>query len=163
MSTITTRPASPEDAASMSCLLNAIIAKGGTTAHTTPFDRDRMTDHYILSPDLVCCTVALEGNQIVGFQTLHHADPNWPGDDKVPEGWAIIASFVAEGQQGKGIGKHLFAATLAAAKAAGVQAIDATIRTYNTPGLAYYRGLGFVDYRQTDQSISKKFVVEPAI
>lgn len=158
---IALRSAEPADAAAMCALLNALIAEGGNTAHRTPFDEDRMTRHYI-SPQLgISCTVALEGADVVGFQALERADPDWPGDDSLTEGWAVIASFVAQGRQGRGIGKHLFATTLAAAKAAGIRHIDATIRRENSGGRAFYDRLGFTDYRESDETVSKKYDVEP--
>lgn len=159
MSNITTRPAMPDDAPAMCCLLNTIIAKGGTTAHTKPFDVDRMISHYITVPNLIACTVALHGANIVGYQWLERADPDWQGDEKLPEGWSIIASFVSDGQQGKGIGGRLFDATVASARTAGISHIDATIRKHNLGGLKYYSRMGFVDYRETEVSISKKFTV----
>ncbi len=85
---------------------------------------------------------------MLGFQILEHADPNWKGPGWLPEGWAVIASFVAQDQQGRGgVGQRLWRETLLAAKVAGVASIDATIRADNVPGgLAYYAGLGFRDY-----------------
>ena len=137
------RPATPADAPQMAALLNEIIAIGGTTAHQTPFDNDRMLDHYIARPEVVSCHVAEESGAVLGFQYLAWAtDP----DDPMPDGWAIIASFVAQSAAGKGVGQHLFAATKAVAAKAGVKTIDATIRADNVPGLRYYGGLGFVDY-----------------
>jgi ribosomal protein S18 acetylase RimI-like enzyme len=47
-----------------------------------------------------------------------------------------------------GIGQKLFSATRFAAKAAGVQVLDATIRGDNVGGLKYYGGLGFTDYAE---------------
>lgn len=137
------RPATPDDAADMATVLNAIIAIGGTTAHERPFDPDRMRDHYVTSPHSIACHVAEREGRVVGFQSLA-----WPKDanDPMPPGWAIIATFVADGQQGHGIGQALFAATRAAALAAQVATIDATIRADNTGGLRYYSGLGFTDY-----------------
>ncbi|MGZ9809166.1 N-acetyltransferase family protein [Pseudoroseicyclus sp. H15] len=141
--TVKIRPARPADAAGMAAVINPIIARGGTTAHQAPFDEARMLRHY-LEPSLgISCSVAEEDGTIRGFQSLV-----WPDSegDPFPEGWAIIASFVAEGQAGKGIGRKLFEATLAAARAADVQTIDATIRADNSGGLAYYSALGFEDY-----------------
>lgn len=137
------RPAKAEDAARMTIVLNDIIARGGTTAHQTPFDAERMEHHYIASPDLISCQVAEIDGTVKGFQYL-----GWPSaaEDGMPEGWSIIASFVAADAAGKGIGQHLFAATKDAATLAGVAVIDATIRADNVPGLRYYGGLGFVDY-----------------
>lgn len=159
MTNITTRPASRDDAAGMCRLLNTIIAKGGTTAHSTKFDEARMISHYIETPNGISCTVALKNDDVVGFQWMQPADPNWTGDDKLPEGWAIIASFVADGMQGNGIGGKLFAATRAAALTAEISYVDATIRKYNTGGLAYYSSLGFETYRESESSISKKYTV----
>ena len=67
-------------------------------------------------------------------------------DDPMPDGSAIIASFVAPDRNWLGIGQKLWSATRRAAVAAGVQTIDATIRADNVGGLKYYGGLGFTDY-----------------
>ncbi len=137
------RDATAADAAQMTAILNEIIALGGTTAHQRPFDEDRMLHHYIAPPDPLSCQVAEDDGTVLGFQYLGWAtDP----DDPMPEGWAIIASFVASSAAGKGVGQHLFAATKAVAIKAGVKTIDATIRADNVPGLRYYGGLGFTDY-----------------
>ena len=102
--------------------------------------------------------------QIVGFQGLEWADPDWDGNEndetnKLGPDWAIIATFVALDQQGKGIGRLLFRETLRSAEAAGVSKIDATIRRYNAGGQAYYERMGFRDYHETSISISKRYDV----
>ena len=163
MSEVITRPAIRTDATGMCSVLNAIIARGGTTAYETSFDQDRMIRHYIEHPKRAVCTVALLDDGLVGFQSVKHFHPDWPDDETPPKNWGDIASFVADGMQGKGIGSHLFSATLDAAKQAGLVGINATIRKYNTPGLAYYSGLGFVDYREDDITYSKKYVISPEI
>ena len=78
---------------------------------------------------------------MIGFQSLGL----WPG---LPEGWGDIGTFVAPGVQAKGVGGALFAATVAAARAAGLRVINATIRADNVPGLAFYARQGFADYAQ---------------
>ncbi len=137
------RDAENRDAADMSALLNAIIAKGGTTAHQRPFDPERMRKHYLAQHNFISCIVAEDAGRIIGFQSLA-----WPGEDegRLPKNWGIIASFVADQAAGKGVGQRLFAATRQKAQAANVATIDATIRADNVPGLRYYSGLGFVDY-----------------
>lgn len=130
----------------MCAILNAIIAKGGTTAHQRPFDEARMLAHYIRPPRLISCTVAEDAGRLLGFQHLEWCDPDWPGPGKLPADWAVIASFVADGEQGRGIGKALWSVTRIAAETAGVRTIDATIRADNTAGLRYYSGIGFADY-----------------
>lgn len=143
MGQVTTRAARPEDAAEMAELINEIIAAGGTTAYEESFSAAEMEAEYISTPGKVSCTVAELDGSIVGFQGLH-----WPhgAGDPFPKGWAIIATFAKRGLTGQGIGSALFAATRAAAVAAGVKTIDATIRADNAGGLTYYGRMGFTDY-----------------
>lgn len=137
---ITVRPATPDDAGQMAEVLNAIIETGGTTAfqsRKTAKDIIAMTTQH---PTKSFCHVALEdGAKVVGFQYIN---PN----DKLPAHMGDIASFVAEGQQGKGIGGALIKATKTAALKAGYTEINATIRADNVPGLTYYSRIGFQDY-----------------
>lgn len=137
------RDAVASDAVQMATLINPIIAAGGTTAHQTPFDAERMLHHYIQRDGQISCQVAITNGRLSGFQAL--LAPN-PETDPMPDGWATIASFVALDKSGLGIGQKLFSATRNAARDAGIHTIDATIRADNEAGLSYYGGLGFVDY-----------------
>lgn len=149
------RAAQPQDASAMARILNEIIEIGGTTAHREHFDEQRIISYFI-SPKLgISCFVALEGEQVLGFQSLEWSDPDWPGD-KLPADWAIVATFVDPHAHKKGAGRALFANTLEAAKKAGASFIDATIRKENTGGLAFYQGMGFTDYREGPETISKR-------
>jgi L-amino acid N-acyltransferase YncA len=144
--TMTTRPATPSDAPAMCAILNEIIAIGGTTAYEDPFDPATMTANYIAAPLLVHCTLAESDGAPAGFQALWRADTTRTDPVALPPGWAAIASFVKVGLTGQGIGRSLFAATTAAARAAGITTIDATIRADNRSGLTFYSALGFRDY-----------------
>jgi GNAT superfamily N-acetyltransferase len=139
----------------MAEVINPIIAKGGTTAHRQPFDEQRVIEHFIAPPYGIHCAVAAD-QKIVGFQALERCDPNWPGPDRLPADWAVVATFVALDRHGQGIGRRLFEATLAAARAAGVLTIDATIRRENAAGLTFYTRMGFVDYRTGAATIAKR-------
>lgn len=140
---LTVRPARQADAAVMAELINAIIAIGGTTAYEEAFDADSMDAAYISLPQLVSCFVAETDGGIVGFQGLMRSfDP----DDPLPDDWATIGTFARVGLTQRGVGGALFAATLQAARAAGIDVIDATIRADNMGGLAFYSRQGFVDY-----------------
>lgn len=154
---ILTRPAHRSDAESMCQLLNAIILEGGTTAHREPFSEKKMIEAYIEAPLGIACTVAVEGDSVLGFQSLEWCDPNWTGDHAFLPDWTVIATYVEQAAHGRGIGRLLFAETINAAKAADVKTIDATIRHENTGGLAYYNRMGFVDYRQYDEASAKRF------
>ena len=120
MITINTRvrPAALGDALQMTKLLNAVIAAGGTTAHQTPLVVDEMFSRYIRPENNISCHVAISNGRLSGFQSLVWAD------DAMPEGWAIIATFVAFDRAKMGIGQKLFSATRFAAKAAEVKTID---------------------------------------
>jgi GNAT superfamily N-acetyltransferase len=133
------RPALPGDAAAMAALQNRIIRIGGTTAHQVEHSVDEVRDAYVTGAGVVCCHVAEHGG-IVGFQAV----------ERMPGGWGDIGTFVDPNVQAKGIGAALFAATVAACRAAGLKAINATIRADNVPGLAYYARIGFTDYARDD-------------
>ncbi len=150
------RPAKPPDARAMVDLLNAIIARGGTTAHREPFDVDRMIADYIAPARGIACHVAERNGAILGFQALEWTDPDWAGANPLPADWALVATFVAIGAQGGGVGSRLFAATRGAAHAAGVRMIDATIRRENQGGLAYYSRMGFKDYWSDARVVAKR-------
>lgn len=133
------RPATPADAPTMTALLNAIIAIGGTTAHQHPKTGAQVRADYIDGPEAVTCVVAEDGGQVIGFQSVG----TWPG---LAAGWGDIGTFVAPGVQAKGTGAALFAATCAAAREKGLTTLNATIRADNVPGLTYYARMGFTDY-----------------
>jgi len=141
--TLILRDAKPGDRPVLCGLLNRIIAIGGTTAYQVPFTETRFASEFLDPATRISCTVAHNAGGTAGFQYLGRPTRDaYP----TPETWAFIASFVADGQQGRGIGQRLWAVTLDAARAAGVQAIDATIRADNVPGLRFYAGLGFTDW-----------------
>jgi GNAT superfamily N-acetyltransferase len=155
--TLSVRPATPADAPAMAALINRIIAKGGTTAFTELMTPDSLIADLLRPPGAVCCHVALQDGGIVGFQSLFMADPAWPGPDALTADWGLIGTYVDVDRQGTGAGTALFAATLQAARAAGVTKINATIQRVNTGGLAYYGRMGFVEWRNDDLSISKRY------
>ncbi|MEO5613826.1 MAG: GNAT family N-acetyltransferase [Cypionkella sp.] len=133
------RSAAPQDATAMTALQNEIIQIGGTTAYQQPRSTDAVLGSYISGPEVIACHLAEEQGQVLGFQVVGR----WPG---LPEGWADIGTFVQPRLQARGIGVALFAASLTAARAAGVKVLNASIRADNVPGLAYYARRGFVDY-----------------
>lgn len=139
--TILVRPATWSDAPALTTILNAIIEKGGTTAHQHRFSETRFTDDYLTGPAAIACHVAEIDGRTVGFQVLGY----WPG---LPEGWSDIGTFLNEDARGTGAGNALFQVTSAVAKDLGHVAINATIRADNHLGLGYYRRLGFVEYAQ---------------
>jgi L-amino acid N-acyltransferase YncA len=133
------RKADVADAEGMADILNRIILIGGTTAHEQEFSIAKVTRHYINGTAVICCHVAEEAGQIIGFQAVDR-------HPELPAGWGDIGTFVDPDVQRSGAGALLFQATCDATRAAGLTAINATIRADNAPGLGYYARRGFQDY-----------------
>lgn len=139
--TFSVRRAFHYDAVGMAEILNQIVQVGGTTAMQKPTARSVLIGwmdahqgrngwHVAETPE----------KQIVGFQ---YFEPN----KKLPIEACDIASFVRIGAVKMGIGTGLFEATKIAARNVGYRWINATIRTDNKGGLAYYASLGFETWR----------------
>jgi L-amino acid N-acyltransferase YncA len=134
------RPARPEDAPGLAEVLNPIIAAGGTTAMEDPLDPATLADWFICGPHAVMCHVAEAADgTLLGFQALSDYYP-------LPPGWADIATFTRQTPRRPGVGRALMAATVAQARAAGLVALNATIRADNAGGLAFYARMGFCRY-----------------
>jgi L-amino acid N-acyltransferase YncA len=134
------RPTVRADAPALTDLLNEIIAAGGTTAYEAPFTPEAFADAHIDGPVVITSMIAEdEDGRPMGFQILLASDKFGPA-------WGDIGTFARRGSTTRGIGSALFAATRAAAIAAGLKAINATIRADNSGGLAFYAKMGFVDY-----------------
>jgi L-amino acid N-acyltransferase YncA len=130
------------DAPELAELLNAIIARGGTTALEQPFTPDRLDEKYLTGPKVLSCVVAVDNGsgRLEGFQTLI-TEPH------LPDGWGDIGTFTRVDGTQRGVGSALFAATRERAKSQGLEAINAEIRADNAGGLTFYGKIGFEDYR----------------
>jgi len=142
VSELDVRDVRPEDAPELAELLNAIIARGGTTAFQTPFTPQQLADEYLIGAHMVSAVVASdrETGRAEGFQIL--------GDfgDALAEGCGDIGTYVRIDGKQRGVGTALFAATCANARAKGLTMLNATIRGDNEGGLTFYRKMGFVDH-----------------
>jgi ribosomal protein S18 acetylase RimI-like enzyme len=146
------RPAEPTDAASMAEVQNAIHRAG---LRANPVDIAFVQERYLYPEHRIACTVAVEDDHVLGFQSLKRA---WPGNPyEVPEGWGIIGTHIHPEAGRRGIGRSLFAVSLAAARSAGVRHLDASIGADNAPALAYYSAMGFTPYRDGEGVIPHRF------
>lgn len=149
------RPATPNDAEGMSALLTPILTLWKSQRRS---DADHIRRHYIEHPDKIICSVAEDDNgEILGFQSLIVAVDGNSYD--VTTGWGIIGTYVKLNAGRRGIGSALFAATVQAARKAGVTNIDATIGKKNRLGLGYYTAMGFETYRSLPNAICKCYKV----
>ncbi|WP_144783465.1 GNAT family N-acetyltransferase [Microbacterium sp. BH-3-3-3] len=146
------REARPDDIDAMVEVQNAIHRAG---LRAWPVDAAFVEERYFDAEHSVACTVAVRDGVVVGFQSLKRA---WPGNPYgVEEGWGIIGTHIHPDLGRSGIGRSLFARSVAAAHDAGLRHIDATIGADSEPALAYYRAMGFVPYRETDGTIPHRY------
>ena len=137
---ITVRRAGDLDARAMAELLTEIIRKGGTTAYTQDVSRGNILEWFRQAPDRSAWHVAEDDKgALLGFQFIE------PHPDLPPEA-CDIATFVMLGQTKLGIGSKLFEASHKTALYLGYRWMNATIRTDNAGGLAYYQSRGFEPY-----------------
>ena len=141
MTAILVRPATDADAPALAELLNAIIARGGTTALEQSFTPDRLARKYLTGPNVISCFVAYdaETGEALGFQTLTR-------EAYVPDNWGDIGTFARVGGTQRGVGSALFAATRERALELGLAGLNAQIRADNHGGLAFYARMGFQDH-----------------
>ncbi|NYF18352.1 ribosomal protein S18 acetylase RimI-like enzyme [Microbacterium sp. AK009] len=131
---------------------NAIHRAG---LRASPVDAVFVTERYLDPEHSLSCTVADRGGVVVGFQSLKRA---WEGNPYgVETGWGIIGTHIHPDAARRGIGRGLFDRSLAAARAAGLAHIDATIGADNSAALAYYAAMGFAPYRDGDGAVPHRF------
>lgn len=146
-----TREAVLDDAAEISGFLQELVALG---KRRLPSDEAFVRSQYISHPDNIQCTVVEdEDGTILGLQILKRASAGNIYD--LPVGWGIIGTHVRPSAARRGVGRMLFAATLDAAKGAGLEKIDATIGASNPEGLGYYESVGFRTYKTGEDAVSK--------
>lgn len=152
---ITVRRAGSLDVRPMAELLNAIIRLGGTTAFTQEITGDTIQEWFSQAPDRSIWHIAEDAQGVLlGFQSI---EPH----GKLPAEACDIATFVAVGQTGLGIGSRLFEQSKRAATSLGYCWINATIRADNEGGLAYYQSRGFEDYaRHPDVALANGQIVD---
>lgn len=143
------------DAADMAGVQNAIYRAG---LRPTPVDEDIVRARYLDLPYRLACTAAEKEGRVIAFQSLKRAWPDNPYD--LPVGWAIIGTHVHPDAGRSGLGRRLFEVSLAAATAAGIAHIDASIGADNAPALAYYSAMGFVPYLQRGNAIAHRLDLE---
>ena len=147
------RQAVEADVIELSHLLGALAAAG---KRSLPYDEEFVRTRYVAHPDNIACHVAVDVNgDLLGMQVLMRAaEGNAYG---VPAGWGIIGTHVGLHAARRGVGKALFARTHAAAQAAGLPKIDATMGADNSEALGYYNAMGFQSYRSHAGKVSKAF------
>lgn len=140
------RRATPADAVALAALLATVVDEGRTAidVHLSPAELD---DWFITGQHAIACHVVEsdEADAPLGFQVLerfHVAE--------LPAGWADAATFVAASARGRGVGRALLAATVDAARAAGIHTLRAVIGGTNADAIAAYRAWGFAEAAEVE-------------
>lgn len=147
------RPAEPEDSVQMSEILMAILESWDSDRPRSPA---HVLSNYIAHPDKIRCSLAqAEDGVLLGFQSLKRAAPGNPYG--LPRGWGIIGTYVSKAAGRRGVGKALFAASLEAARADGIEQIEAAIGADNHVAQKYYAALGFERYNTRPGVVCKRY------
>lgn len=150
------RAADEHDVDAMSDVLLDIVPTG---RRTSPCDPDFVRDTYIESPLRVRCSVAVDDDgKVLGFQSLRRSDGDNPYGTVA--GLGIIGTHIRPSAARRGVGRALFAASLAAARAAGLVHIEAYIAADNPEALGYYGAVGFVTCREPSGAVVKTYEVD---
>lgn len=129
------------DAAGIADVLNNVIAEGRYTAltgHWTPEAELTFLQSLGRRSELFVAEIA---GRIVGFQVIEPFAAYTSAMDHV----AILGTYVCADFRGRGIGQRLAEATFAFAREQGFEKAVIYVLAHNEGGLAYYRGLGFVE------------------
>lgn len=149
------REAQERDAASMSDVLQELIAVG---KRTNSAKVEFVLSHYLNHPARLHCAVATDNEStVLGFQSLKIAGKENPYG--TPIGWGIIGTHVRPVAARHGVASRLFGFILKGAREANLLAIEAHIGRTNDTALAYYDRIGFQTYRETDKVICKAFAL----
>ncbi|KZL26753.1 GNAT family N-acetyltransferase [Pseudovibrio sp. WM33] len=146
------------DVEEISSFLQELAALG---KRSLPSDETYVISQYIAHADNIRCSVVEDvDGTLLGLQVLKRAsEGNTYG---VTPGWGMIGTHVRPSAGRRGVGRALFAATLDAARQAGLEKIDATIGASNPEGLGYYEAVGFRTYKTNESSVSKCFELTEA-
>jgi ribosomal protein S18 acetylase RimI-like enzyme len=135
------RRATVADAPQVAAVLNAVIAEGRYTLFDTPFS-DAEEEAFIASlGDRSVLHVAVAGESIVGVQCV---DRYASYADSVSH-IAHIGTWLLPECRGRGIGKRLWAESLAFARQCGYRKALISVLAHNDQALRFYRSVGFTD------------------
>jgi phosphinothricin acetyltransferase len=151
----TIRPATSDDLVAITDLYNALIpttTTAWTEALQTYEERVAWFADRQAAGDVVL--VAVDGSEVIGFAAWGEFRDNrlWPGYRFTVE----HTIHVAEGHHGRGVGRALLEALLAAARTAGLHVMVGAVDSENEQSLGFHRALGFVEVARMPET-GRKF------
>ena len=138
MGDVSTRPATPDDAAAICTIYNQGIEDRIATLETeprTPEERRQWMGARAARHPVV---VAVTGGQVVGWGSLNAFNPR-PAYDNVVD----LSVYVERGWRGRGVGRALLQHLLPLARTLGYHKVVLATFPYNEAGVALYQKMGF--------------------
>ena len=142
MSTFSVRRATPDDAVSITSVLEVIASERLHSAidRAWTVDEERTYLGSLSSREVV--HVVIDGNVgVVGLQVLDRWSPSLDSMAHVGH----VGTFILPTYRRRGLGHSLWAATAAFARAAGYRKLVIQVRATNAAAQAFYRDLGFYE------------------
>ena len=139
---LTIRPATPEDAPAISSILAGIAAEAVHSAIDRPWPAAAQRRYLeSLSPREVFHVAIGDAGLVLGYQSLDR----WSSVLNTMAHVGQIGTFLAPAARGQGIGRALFAATVAFARSHEYRKFVITVRGSNLRARRFYASLGFVE------------------
>ena len=135
------RRATVADAPQVAAVLNAVIAEGRYTLFDKPFSAAEETAFIASLGDRAVPHVAVANELIVGVQCVDRFASYADSVRHV----AQLGTWLLPGWRGQGIGKRLWAESLAFARHCAYRKALISVLAHNDQALRFYRGLGFTD------------------
>lgn len=138
MGDVSTRPATPDDAAAICTIYNQGIEDRIATLETeprTPEERRQWMGARAARHPVV---VAVTGGQVVGWGSLNAFNPR-PAYDNVVD----LSVYVERGGRGRGVGRALLQHLLPLARTLGYHKMVLATFPFNEAGVALYQKVGF--------------------
>ena len=137
---LTIRPANATDATAINAIYNDYILRTSVTFDVEPWSLDKRQQWLkrLLDNPRYHIFVAEDADQVVGFAA------NGPFRDKAAyDAASEVSIYLADGQQGKGLGKQLLQTLLAAVADSDIHRAYAVITLPNPSSIALHEKLGF--------------------
>lgn len=133
---VAVRATEPADVPGVVAVLHAVAAENRwirTTADFNVADRVRFM------------TAAYEAGRVIGF--VAEAAGTIVGEIgvRIDAGRALLGMAIVSGYRGRGIGRALMEAIIAALRERAIRGIDLQVYDHNTAAIGLYRSLGFAD------------------
>jgi L-amino acid N-acyltransferase YncA len=138
MGDVSTRPATPDDAAAICTIYNQGIEDRVATLETEPRTPEERRQWMAARAARHPVVVAVTGGQVVGWGSLNAFNPR-PAYDNVVD----LSVYVERGWRGRGVGRALLQHLLSLARTLGYHKMVLATFPFNEAGVALYQKVGF--------------------